>query len=531
VLRSVPMKWWIWNGLLLGSVLLACGAPSRGAGAAVESPDAAAPSSADDGGGGGHGGDGSRGAAPDGGGDAASSYDPFAPQPDTSGGLTNVSSDLNALLENGALAGACDKYDAGQTDHTTMLLCGKWKFFYDTFGTSGMPAALVQFLATNFPDELGLGFSKLGIIPDPTSSTNMPLGVAPTVPMSGNIAAVGLTCASCHFGQLPDGRYSVGAPNLRFDYARYILTISVAPGLAMGLSQPSAHDPAAVGEVQPVLDKLSNDSSLKTQLTATLLPLASLKMPAMTPTIEHDYTTWPTGTLDFLIAPLPVDDGVHIVGKMIGLWGIPTPDEVTATGMTSGLVSSGLLGWTGDSRALDEFLRGFAVIGAAASTPTSAEMDPLIEYIASLRAPSNPNPPDPTLVATGAALFQSKGCITCHDGPRGSGRRPYTFQEIGTDPTLEMWADPNLSGTTCCGVPPPIGGLTHGVKSPRLVGLWAIDRLLHDGELSSLDQLFCRGSGRPPVGVAPERTDGHMFTCDGLSDDEKQALIAYMLAH
>jgi hypothetical protein len=467
--------------------------------------------------------------------DGSAPYDPFAPQPDESQGLTNVSSDLGAVLENGALAGACDSYyDAGQTDPKTTLLCGKWQFFYETFGVSGMPTALVQFLATNFSDQLGLGFSKLGMIPDPSSTTNMPLGIAPTVPTNGTIPAVAFTCASCHFAQLADGRYAVGAPHQGYDYARHILTISLAPGLAMGLSQPSAHDPAAVAEVQPVLDAIAADSSLKTQLTLTLLPLASLPQPALTTQIEHDYATWPTGTLDFLIAPLPIDDHVHVVGKMIGLWGIPRPSEVTATGM-----NGGLLGWTGDTEALDQFLVGFAALGGSASTPTEAEMTPLMEYIYSLRAPSNPAPPDPATVSTGAALFTSKGCATCHDGPRGSGKRAYAFSEIGTDPALADWADPGGDGGACCGITTPPGGLTHGVKSPRLVGMWSQDRFLHDGALSTLDELFCRGApdggsedgGRPPVGVEPLRTDGHDFTCTGLTDDEKVALIGYLLAH
>src|SRR4051812_961958 len=37
---------------------------------------------------------------------------PLAPE-DTDAGLTNVSTDLKALLENGAMAGACDRYDHG----------------------------------------------------------------------------------------------------------------------------------------------------------------------------------------------------------------------------------------------------------------------------------------------------------------------------------------------------------------------------------------------------------------------------------
>ncbi len=459
---------------------------------------------------------------PDAGSGSGQSGDPFAPQPDESEGLTNVSADLSALLEHGALAGACDRYRGGQTDRATMLACGKWKFFYDPFGTFGIPAVLVKFMTKNFPAELGLGFERLGLVLDPTSADKLPLGMAPTTPVNG-VESLAFTCASCHFGKLPDGRFAVGAPNHRYEYGGHILALTLAPTVGLGLAQASAHDPAAIAKVQPVLDRLAADSALKNQLLLALLPLAGGSMPSMDKPTENAYASWPVGTMDFMMAPLPVDDHAHTVSKIIGLWGIPRPAEVTSGGM-----SSALLAWTGDARSLEEFVRGFATLGGTAA-PSDAEILPLVEYIYSLRAPANPSPPDAALVATGEALYASKGCADCHDGPRGSGKRAYTFEEIKTDPALARWADPELSGTPCCGLPIAPGQLTHGVKSPRLVGMWALGRFLHNGALASLDELFCLDA-RPPTGTEPMRSDGHAFTCD-LADDEKQALAAYMLAH
>ncbi len=454
------------------------------------------------------------------------SGDPFAPQPDESEGLTNVSANLGALLEHGALAGACDRYKGGQTDRKTMLTCGKWMYFYETFGTAGMPAAILKFLAKNFPDELGLGFSKLGMIPDPGSADSLPLGLAPTTKMNGTIDALAFTCASCHMGKLPDGRYAVGAPNHAYDYGRHILTITLTPTLGMGLGNAADHDPDAVAKVQPLLDKLAGDVALKASLGLVLLPLASLKQPAMTKAVEHGYASWPTGTLDFVMAPLPIDDGVEVVGKMIGLWGLPRPAEAKAAGM-----ANAMLGWAGAAHGLDEFLKGFAALGGVDTLLTDDATKPLLEYVYSLRAPANPAPPAPALVQKGAALYASKGCATCHDGPRGGGKRMYGLDEIGTDKTIVKWADPNLTGSACCGLPTPAGGLSHALKSPRLVGMWALGRFLHNGALSSLEQLFCVAPGRGPTGVEPARTDGHAYTCDGLTDDDKQALLAYVRAH
>lgn len=460
-----------------------------------------------------------------GGSDAAHPSDPFAAQADDSGGLTNTSADLDAVLEHGALVGACDRYRSGQTDRTTLLLCGKWMFFYESFNTFGVPTAVVSFLAQQFPDELGLGFSKLGMVPDPASAEHLPLGMAPTAPFGGTVPALAFTCASCHFAQLPDGRYSVGAPNHGYDYGRHILTLMLAPTVGSGVSSAAAHDPDAIAKVQPVLDKLASSLTLKSKFLLALVPLASVKLPAIPTAVEHQYSQWVSGTQDFMISPLPVDDMVHVVSKMSALWGIPRADEATASGM-----SSQLLAWSGDAGTLDGFVSTFAVLGNA-TPPTADQMKPLLEYIYSLRAPSNPSPPDAALSAQGAALYVEKGCASCHDGPRGSGARVYTFEEIGTDAALRRWADPTLTGDACCGLAFPAGTLKHGVKSPRMVGMWAQRRFLHNGALSSLEQLFCLDGGRPPVGVEPFRSDGHAFTCDGLADSEKRALIAYLLAH
>jgi len=68
---------------------------------------------------------------------------------------------------------------------------------------------------------------------------------------------------------------------------------------------------------------------------------------------------------------------------------------------------------------------------------------------------------------------------------------------------MMKWLDPDLDGKPCCGLPPdPAQPLTHGIKSPRLTGSWAFTRFLHNGSVSSLEDLFCargaRGAIREP---------------------------------
>ena len=67
--------------------------------------------------------------------------DPFAPRTDTTEGLVNADRDLMAVLEDGRLQGARDRYAADPTNRRKELLCGKEMFFYEGFGTEAFLAA------------------------------------------------------------------------------------------------------------------------------------------------------------------------------------------------------------------------------------------------------------------------------------------------------------------------------------------------------------------------------------------------------
>jgi mono/diheme cytochrome c family protein len=475
-------------------------------------------------------GQGSTSGASSGGAGGPSARDPFAPQPDTSEGLTNVSSDLDALLEKGALQGACAAYASGQKDRRTKLLCGKYTFFYESFGTTGVPTALVSFLLDNFPDEIGPGFEKLGMIPDPGSAAHLPLGLAPGAKLGGSIDTLSFTCASCHFSRLPDGRYAVGGPNHAYEYGKQNLAIAVFPMVAL-LGGESNHDPDAIAVIKPLLDRMSADPSLKTKLIGSLSGLigGGAMVPSFPKEAEHHYASWKPGTMDFAIEPLPINDGVHTVSKISALWGLPDEEEIAASGM-----SHAMLGWTGGTRSLLSFARQFVTFGGGslAEWPDEA-LEPLVDYIHSLRAPESPSAQEASLVDEGKALFASKQCTSCHDGPRGSGKHGYSYEEIGTDAALERWLDPELAGEACCKAPVPEDEkkVTHQIKSPRLNGTWAMARFLHNGSVDSLEDLFCLNGPRGTITEEAFGDAGHDFTCAGLDEGEKKALIAYLRAH
>jgi hypothetical protein len=444
--------------------------------------------------------------------------DPFAIQPDTSEGLTNTGTDLSAILENGALEDACARYETNPGDRRLKLLCGKYLFFYGTFDTAGVPRAIVDFLIPNFPNQIGPGFEKLGMIPDPNSAEMLPLGLAPSVPITGtDIETYAFTCASCHFGRMTDGRYAVGAPNHEYEYGRMNLSIAVFPLLAAQSGSAGEHDPDAVAAVQPMLDHLSATPGLRTRLLLALLPLAGNAMAPVFPReTERHYAHWKSGTMDFLIEPLPANDRVHTISKISPLFGIPNRSETTHA----------YLGWTGSTRSVEDFVDGFVLVGGGDPSAWPREkLLPLADYIYSLRAPLPPNNLD---VTAGRALFESTGCLDCHSGPRGAGTELYSYDEIGTDRALEAWGDDG-SGMPCCnlGAEP----LTRKLKSPRLVSLWAQSRFLHNGSVDSLEDLFCAGTiVRPTTSTIAYGDQGHEYGCE-LSANEKRDLLLFLRAN
>jgi hypothetical protein len=414
---------------------------------------------------------------------------------------------------------ACRHYARGVKDRATMLACGKWMFFYESFGTYGVPASLPKLLVTTFRDELGDGFERLGLIADPASADHLPFGMAPgrTIGLAQSIA---FTCASCHLARLPDGRLAVGAPNHRYAYGHHILALTVFPSMAIG--KVKDHDESAVALLQPLLDHLKRKPQIWAKLGGALMEaMGSFKIPVLSPAVERMYASWPPGTQDFVITPLAADDRVEIVGKIPSLFELPRDAEIQSSQMVHGMY-----GWTGNAQSLVSFMRGFISLGGGDPDKWPEEkLHPLIEYLYSLEAPKNPNPPPARLVAQGKAAFRDKGCLACHGGPRHSGKRVYTVQETGTDGALRHWLDPEGKGGPCCDakIADP---LTRGIKSPRLNALWLQRRFLHNGALSSLEQLFClepRPKRETPLGG-----EGHRETCDGLTVDDKQALIAYL---
>ena len=157
-------------------------------------------------------------------------------------------------------------------------------------------------------------------------------------------------------------------------------------------------------------------------------------------------------------------------------------------------------------------------------------------YLLSLEPARNPDVAPAADIAEGQRIFVRQGCNRCHVPPAyTSGRltlaRGFTLpadhpnradvirESVGTDPDVAL---KTRKGT----------GL---YKIPSLRGVWYRTRLLHDGSLASLEELFDRARLSPdyepkgwnPPGITRRAVPGHPFGLN-LTPDEARALLAFL---
>lgn len=157
-------------------------------------------------------------------------------------------------------------------------------------------------------------------------------------------------------------------------------------------------------------------------------------------------------------------------------------------------------------------------------------------YLMSLEPPKNPSPAPPAQVAAGGKIFNREGCQNCHAPPN------YTTGKLtiaqGYNPPEDH---PNredivrISAGTDSGLAMKTRKGTGFYKIPSLRGLWYRLRLMHDGSVASLEEMFDRrrlssdhvpGGWKGP-GVTKRAIPGHPFGLN-LKAAEKADLLAFL---
>ena len=114
-------------------------------------------------------------------------------------------------------------------------------FFYESFGTVGIPSHLLEVFQDWFQPYFGPSFAKMGFVPNPGAEDRIPLGLVPSTQRMGEMNTHALTCAACHFGQMPDGRYAVGYPNHQLAYGRFFAAMVALIRLGMNPEDEAVH--------------------------------------------------------------------------------------------------------------------------------------------------------------------------------------------------------------------------------------------------------------------------------------------------
>lgn len=443
--------------------------------------------------------------------------------------LVDQSYRLEEVLEYGTLSDKdCEPYRQGTATDAELLRCGKFMFFSDNLGVPGLPAGLIDLMRSKAPHSIGTSLEGFGLTRDPYSAKNLAVGMTTGPRLVGGVSSYTPTCAFCHFAKLDDGRYVVGQPNSKVDFAGMVLAMGVLPEMVFKpfMKLP----PETKAKLAPITDEFFGHRFSRLGMIIQALRLVPKTIVEKIRTFNDEekviLATMPTGVFDIFFPPV-IDDHVVIPVKILPLWGV-RPQAMVDAGSTHG----GMLSSTGGTPDWDHTFHSFVKVSdlsggrnAEATHPVSY-FKPLIAYIESLNAPKNLAKLDDAKVQRGQAVFQ-QNCASCHNGPSYASTRVYSFDEIGTDPNLARQLDPDGTGHAIKDVLQPYE-LTGGVRGNHLDGIWSINRFLHNGSLTSLEQLFCLNGPRPASKGEGLSTEGHRYTCDGLSFAEKTDTIEFL---
>jgi hypothetical protein len=157
-------------------------------------------------------------------------------------------------------------------------------------------------------------------------------------------------------------------------------------------------------------------------------------------------------------------------------------------------------------------------------------------YVMSLEPPKNPTLAPRELLDRGEQVFRREGCVQCHQPPdyttggltlAAGYRLPSNHPNKADVMDRSADTDPGLALKTRKG--------TGFYKIPSLRGVWYRPRLMHDGALTSLEDMFDEARHQPdyeprgwsPFGVDKRAIPGHPFGL-ALPPDQKQALLAFL---
>ena len=163
-------------------------------------------------------------------------------------------------------------------------------------------------------------------------------------------------------------------------------------------------------------------------------------------------------------------------------------------------------------------------------------LSPLSKYVSCLNAPRNLKKKTRYKYQKGRRLFRQY-CKKCHQGKNGEGL-PLHLPEAVNSPNVyfNMLKDLKIDDMQSKNIMNIFDQLNiiinvpHGLAPRRLNGIWAKERLMHNGQILGLDHLFClNGKERSDFDRDNPLLDGiHYDLCQDYNQLEKESLKEYL---
>lgn len=468
----------------------------------------------------------------------------------------DIGSSIEEVIEFDTIKTACSEYFLLLDDHDDPIagtdpirlkrleiLCGKWLFIgWETSGKLPLPEILFDAIKRSWPDRVGKNFEKIGFLPNPANPAGRPLGVARSTTRYTGMPSVNVTCAACHVGRLPDGRYAIGAPNHELNLSEFNLMSYYPLYAAMHQTDRQRLPP----EAQTYYDRLERTerkrvttdgknidwsnivfkySKLLRWLGIGPKGLADAKFVVMPP--DRDLMSWIKGKPGVFnpgapMLTLQVPDVPNL--SIPQLWGITGYAEDFEAGKVAPL------GQTTKYASLEKFTASAYIYAYQDMTLIRPRhIRPLVAYLRQLKTPLTKESLSIDKVQHGQQLF-SANCKTCHNGIAGESTQLYRAELTGTHSSLE---NPRQDYKATTPIAKLIDDLSEqlaaelkpqpvGIRSRRLTGIWSRKYLMIDGSVDDLEDLFCLKGSRT------QANSPHQDLCLSFDEEQKKNLMAYL---
>ena len=423
------------------------------------------------------------------------------------------------------------------------ILCGKWLFLaWETTGKLPLPELLFDAIQRAWPERVGTNFEKLGFLPNPFDKRGRPLGVTRSTTKYTGLPAVNISCSACHVGQLPDGRFAVGAPNTKLDMSTFNLMSYYPLFATMSDQDRSLLHPevlAYYGDLEKTEKKRFGNgkggidwsnvifkySKLLRWLHIGSKGLPDAKYVVMPP--ERDLLSWIHGKPGIFNPGAPMltlqVEGVPNLA-IPQIWGVTGFEQDFANGKTAPV------GQTTKYSSLEKFAADafiYAYQDPALNRPR--HIRPMVAYLRQIEAPKSRETLDPASVIAGQRIF-SRSCQSCHDGASGESTKLYGAEQVESILALE---NPRADYKATTPISKLIAGLSDalgarmepqpvGIKSRRLTGIWARKNLMTHGSVRDLRDLLCLDGPRSSEAFT------HNDMCHDLNRSERETLLSYL---